>query len=291
MRLSTDRPGRLRSAIKPASLVLGAVLLLVAAGIAHGQSLPVRAGNRARRTAAGVNDLRSREMDTTAWNLLLTRYVRDGQVDYAAWKKDGPAALDSVLAAMATHPYANMLTHEPRLAFLINVYNACAIRTILDAWPVRSVKDIPGFFDQKKHAVAGGNYTLNEIEQTLIKGRVDDYPEYHLALVGGARGGPPLRRYAYRGDSLSIQFSGQFRAFAGDTTRCWYDGTNNRLHLSELFQWNAADFERGDKTLPLYVAPLFPLGVTMRILKEEPVVEFIPFDWGLNDAATVGPPK
>lgn len=276
-----------RPGVKPVFVALMTLLLIVLEAVASAPAAQPGSGPRARRAGAEER-ARSKEMDYRAWDALLARYVRDGLVDYAAWKKDGTASLDSVLAQMAAHPYRNMLAHEPRLAFLVNAYNAFAIRTILDAYPVKSVKDIPGFFDKIRHPLADSTYTLNDIDQTLIKGRLDEKPEFRFALVFGARGCPPLLPAAYRADSLSMQFGRQFHAFFGDSTNCRYDERAITLHVSELMKWHSADFERGDQTIPRYVAPLFSLGTAMKIARDEPAVEFIPFDWRLNEAPPAG---
>lgn len=231
---------------------------------------------------------RPKPFDYSTLNALLSRYVSSGRVNYALWKKDGTKELDQVLLLMSEYPYARVLAREERLSFLLNAYNAFVIRSVLDAYPVASVKDIPGFFDTRKHKLADGAWTLDEIEKNLIGSRFSDLPAYHFALVCGARGCPPLNAAAIQGDSLNLQTGRNLRAFVADSTKMRFSEPDNVLHLSELFRWYAADFEKGDQTIPRLLAPHFSLSVAMRMMQEEPKIEYLPFDWSLNDAEPSG---
>jgi len=240
----------------------------------------IRGGGPGGEARAG----RPQEFDFTAWNTLLKKYTRNGLVDYAAWKKAGTAGLDEALSAMAAHPYAKVFSREARLAYLINVYNAYVVRSILDAYPVGSVMDIKGFFDTAKHPLSDGEYTLDEIEKTLIKGTFADVPEYHFGLVCGGMGCPPLRDEAYTGAGLNGQLATNARAFLTDPKKSRFDAEKNVLHLSEIFRWYKDDFESADRSIYRIVAAQYSLSDAMRIMKDEPAIEYIPFDWKLNDA-------
>jgi hypothetical protein len=256
-------------------------------------SRPARPKGAAVTGAAEVEESdgktpRPKNFEYGAYNVLLSRYVKNGLIDYAAWKKDGTAELDRVLKAMAEYPYPRVLSREERLSFLVNAYNAYVLRSILDVYPVGSVKDVSGFFDARKHALSGGVYTLDDIEKTLIHPNFSDFSKYHFLLVCGARGCPPFPARAVRGDSLVVQSGANLHAFVADSTKVQFAEADNVLHVSELFRWYRADFEKGDQTIPLFLAPHFSLGVAMKLAREEPRMEYIPFDWKLNDVEHSG---
>lgn len=237
----------------------------------------------AQKTEATDATPRPAPFDYTAYDALLGKYVKGGLVDYAAWKKDGTKELDKVLEAMAGYPYQRVLSREARLAFLINAYNAAVMRSVLEAYPVASVKEIPGFFDRKEYPLSGGSYTLDAIEKDLIRANFTEFPTFHFALVCGARGCPPLAPRAVTGDSLSARMAAGLRAFVADSTKVRLSQADYVLHVSELFKWYAADFEKGDQTVPRLLAPHFSLGIAMKMAREEPRLEYVPFDWALNE--------
>ncbi len=276
----------------PARLALGALVFLglfggaalLDAGLLTAQTSKPE-GPRGGGPGGEAPSGRPKEFAYAEYNALLGKYVsQDGLVDYAAWKKAGTADLDRVVAAMAAHPYSRVFSREARLAFLINAYNALTLQSILKAYPVGSVMDIEGFFDKRKHTLFDGAHTLDDIEKKLIKGTFSDVPQYHFGLVCGGKGCPPLRNEAYTGDQLVVQLDTNARAFVTNPAKGRYDGDNNVLHLSEIFRWYEDDFEAADLTLNRVVAPHFTLSEAMRIMKDEPAIEFIPFDWALNDA-------
>jgi hypothetical protein len=224
--------------------------------------------------------------DWADFDSLLARYVVNGRVNYGAWKADGGAALDKVLARAGAWADYDSATVPEKITFLTNAYNGFVIQGVLAAYPVASVKEIPGFFDRTTHAIAGGRHTLDGIEKTLLKplGRKINDPYYHMALVCGSLGCPGLRSRAYRAATWAGDTANQAQHFFMDPAKLQYDADRNVLRTSELFDWYLSDFESGDTTLPRWIGPHLSLGVAMKMSASEPTVEFLPFDWALNDA-------
>ena len=78
---------------------------------------------------------------------LLADQVEAGRVDYAALKAR-PGELDAYLGELAavTRPEFDRWEKPGQLAFLINLYNAATLHLIVENYPVKSIKDIGGFF-------------------------------------------------------------------------------------------------------------------------------------------------
>ncbi len=217
---------------------------------------------------------------------LLARFAGTGWVDYAAWKKSGTSELDRVLKQAAGWALYDSAQSIEKMVFLINAYNGFVVQDILEKYPVASVKNIPGFFDVKKHTIAGGEYTLDQIEKKLIKAVASGDPYIHFALVCGGKGCPALGGRAYRASSWAADTHKQTMKFLTEPTKYQFDEEAYVLRASEIFHWYRNDFEVGDVTLPRWIGPHLTLGVAMKMAASEPPVEFLPFDWSLNDVAT-----
>lgn len=235
---------------------------------------------------------RPKEFDYTAWNAFLAKYVKGGLVDYAALKKEGGKELDTIVDAMAHHPYRSVFVKEARVAFLINAHNALALQQALKAYPPArpegGPRDTPGFFDKLTHPLDGGKYTLDQIETELLPPISPRQPRFHLALCRAALGAPPLRSSAYTADSLALQLEDQMTRYGQDRHRVWASAGADTLYLPELFDWHRKDFEWGDQTLPRFIAPNFGLGEMMKMMQNEPILVFRPLDWRLNDIRNAG---
>ena len=89
------------------------------------------------------------------------------------------------------------LGRSEKLALLINAYNACTLRLILDHWndgQLASIKDIPrdNRWEDQRWQIGKRRLSLNQIEHEEIRGRFAE-PRIHFALVCAAKGCPPLR--------------------------------------------------------------------------------------------------
>lgn len=254
----------------------------------------------------------------TPFSAMLTKYVApinpvtngDGveikgtstEVDYAGFKSaqtELTAYLKS-LSAVSKDTF-NQWDKNTQLAFLINAYNAYTIDLILTRYPdLTSIRDIGGFFSSPwKQAFApllGEKRTLDDIEHNLIREKgVYNEPRIHFAVNCASIGCPALREEAYVGDKLDEQLEQQTVRFLSDNSRNYYDG--NTLHISKIFSWYKEDFEVqwGDSTslrgfLTHYSGALSekdgtPLSETdtKKITSESTEIEFLDYNWALND--------
>src|SRR6476646_2254446 len=113
----------------------------------------------------------------SAFDHVLDTYVRDGYVYYLALQKDR-AALDRYVASLdLPRQRIDAWSRPEQQAFWVNAYNAIVLKTVIDAYPIRSrssqypaksVRQIPGAFDAIKHRVGGQTVTLDEIEKNEI---------------------------------------------------------------------------------------------------------------------------
>jgi len=227
-----------------------------------------------------------------AWTALLGRYVSAGRVDYAAWKREALPDLDAYLATLSAVCAARYerWTRAQRLAFWLNVYNASAVRLVLQHHPLRSLRDLgwlPNAAFRRAvipmHGLGRGTMSLDDVEHGTIRGdpALRD-ARVHFAFVCAAVSCPPLRAEAYRAADLDAQLGDQGRAFLRDTSKNRWDAATRTLSLSSIFKWFREDFEAVAPDLPAFVAGYLD-DATAASLRAGPVtVEFLPYDWALN---------
>ncbi|MFM9880037.1 MAG: DUF547 domain-containing protein [Burkholderiaceae bacterium] len=219
-------------------------------------------------------------------------------LDYAAVAGQRPV-LSAYLAAAAavTRAEFDALAKNDQLALLINLYNAATVDLVLTKYPaLASIKDLGSFVQSpwKKTFIQflGETRSLDDVEHNLIRGsgRYND-PRIHFAVNCASVGCPALRAEAFEGARLDAQLDDSARSFLQDRTRNRLDG--NTLHVSSIFKWYRQDFEkgwRGANTL----AEFFALYASALSLSTDQVtqlrggkidIEFLDYDWRLNDTA------
>lgn len=222
--------------------------------------------------------------DASVLDDLLQKHVdSDGWVDYAGLWEDREK-LDAFLRAVAEASF-DRLGRDERLAFLVNAYNACTLRLILDHWDggkLQSIMDIPSDqrWDAVRWKVGGFTWSLNQMEHEQIRPKFRE-PRVHFALVCAAVGCPRLRNEAYRGHDIEKQLEDQ--ATRTHQSKRWiaHDGGSAVVHLTMLYQWYGGDFEQVAGSVLAYVAR-YRADVKKALETGTPHIEWIPYDWKLN---------
>ena len=207
----------------------------------------------------------------------LKQHVHSGNVNYAAAKSD--AQLDALLTEIATTDLGSADANTVQ-AFYINAYNLLIIAQAAEAYPLQSVLNVNGFFDQKKYKVAGRTLTLNQLEKDVLLKTYGD-ARFHFVLVCGAVGCPPITDFAYRPAQLEAQLERQTRLALNDDQFIRVDVTQRRVQLSQIFEWYARDF--GGKTT---AAIEFINRYRQEAIPDDYSVSFYTYDWSLNTSTS-----
>ena len=231
---------------------------------------------------------------------LLDTYVRDGTVFYHALKLDR-AKLDRYVASLAAAlPSTVAGWDQPRqIAFWINAYNAISLQIAVSHYPVSSMRQIPGAFDQIKHVVAGKNLSLDQIETTILAGYND--PRIFLVLGRGAMSSGRLRSEAYSGPHLDAQLAQSVEQFSKDPKYVRVDQLTGTLNVSPIFSWREKAFVDAYKDKAMDMPGRTPVelaivGVVQPYLlpaerdylkKNSWKLAYLDFDWKLNDRAGI----
>lgn len=274
--------------------VLLAVVVAVASAIAwqasHPPILVGREWPAAERVAIG-------DVSHQSWNELLRRYVdADGLVDYAGWRQstDDVRRLDEYLAALSRADERHEATTPQRLTFWINAYNAVTVRGILREYPTTSIQNhvarVWGYniWRDLKLIVGDQRHSLGEIEHSML--RTMHEPRIHFAIVCASRGCPRLLNEAYSANRLEEQLQANTLAFFADPSKCSFDIERRTLRLSPILDWYAADFGSTQSDRLRRIAPWLPSEACELAKSEGAHVEFLDYDWSLNDQTTAVPP-
>jgi len=216
---------------------------------------------------------------------VLTKVVKDARVDYAALKahpQDLNRHLDQVAAVSKAE--FRQWSESQQIAFLVNAYNAYTLRLILDHYPLKSIKDIAGFFsgpwDQPVVKLFGESITLNRLEHKIL--RVDyAEPRIHFALVCAAKGCPPLRGEAYTGARLDEQLTDQAKQFLATPDKNRVETTEREVYLSPIFKWYGGDFEKKSGSVLAALKPWWPAQPAAGYEKFR--IRHTDYDWSLNE--------
>lgn len=229
---------------------------------------------------------------------ILARNVNSaGWVDYVGLRRDRPA-LKGYLESLRNVDVTKLPSDAARLTFWINSYNAFTLNDVLEYVDGKtdSVKKVDGFFDKHKHAVAGQQLTLDEIEK---RGREMHDARIHFVINCASASCPKLRPFAYTADDLDRELNQAAYEFFSDPVRgLRLDRSKNMIVLSPILKWYAGDFNGATsaagqllsyaraaisgQNILTFVEQHTARDVADYIQKNHPTVSYLEYDWTLN---------
>jgi hypothetical protein len=290
--LVSTRPAMASLRLRVPSLALCGVLLLSAAGCGGGPAAQILRQSSGSETATAPQP----RLDPAPFNAVLQAVVDEqGLVDYDTLQRD-PAQLDRYLkelAALTPQRFASW-PEADQIALLINAYNALTLRSIIDQQPIRpSIKDIPGVWKFRRHALMGQQLTLDGIEHEILRREYNE-PRIHAALVCAAMSCPPLRGEAFTGAQLDQQLEDQSKRWLASNAGLQIDRANRTVGISKIFEWFGEDWSRADPkaaTVPghekqsailRFIARYRPAEDQKLLLGGDYRLTHLPYDWSLN---------
>lgn len=220
-------------------------------------------------------------IDHGPFDEILNAYVDDeGRVDYEGLRKSKSdrEKLAHYVDAVADTPAVGV-SKKAQKAFLINAYNALVIREVVERWPVESVLEEEGFFDEKLHGVATGKIALDRLEKEFIHARFGD-PRTHFSVVCAAKSCPRLRRTALTEANVDRILDEVTREFVSKTAALVDENT---VKVSRLFEWYGEDFGGDDEGVKAFVARYVDDAEIREVLVDDGgEIVFSEYDWGLN---------
>ncbi len=235
-----------------------------------------------RMVEAYGDDTAGATFDHSVLDELLRKHVSsDGLVDYAKLAREA-AKLDRYIASLAEAPFER-LGRDEKLAFLINAYNACTLRLILDHYPTKTIKDIPSAkrWNARRWTIAGDLVSLDDLEHKRIRPNFAE-PRVHFALVCAAIGCPPLRSEAYAAVRLDAQLDAQARYVHEHGRWLSVDKIKGVVYLTKLYKWYGDDFRQTGQDV-LEFAAHYSKSLREVMDRGKPLkIKWLDYDWSLN---------
>ena len=236
-----------------------------------------------------------RRIDHGPWHRFLDRYVASdpygvNRVAYARATPDDEAQLARYVAFLAATPISRYRRAE-QLAFWINLYNALTVRLVLEAYPVKSIRDVTptilsflgrGPWGAKLITVKGEDLSLDDIEHRILRPIWRD-SRIHYAVNCAAVGCPNLRRSAFTGDNVDRMLDEAAREYVNDVRGVYFAG--DRLTVSSVYDWYVADFG-GDEAGVLAHLRAYAEPELKARLERATRIDDYRYDWALNDAGS-----
>ncbi|MCL1467657.1 DUF547 domain-containing protein [Argonema galeatum] len=228
-------------------------------------------------------------IDFSSWDALLRQYVDEqGRVDYQAWKTEQPQALARWLSCLEQINLKLDDTSNVQLALWINLYNALTISTILERYPIDSIRPkilgIPNwlaflwFFIQPAYTFSDRRYSLSQIEHKILRDQFKD-TRIHFAIVCASIGCPLLRNGAYWPEKVQQQLDDDARRFINNPDKVRYDSETSTLYCSKIFKWYRQDFLQVAASVQGYIRS--HLETDLPITASTPI-NYLYYDWNLN---------
>jgi hypothetical protein len=217
--------------------------------------------------------------------------IRVTAVDYAALAAEAgkhDSDYSALLKELASFDPETLDTRENKMAFWINVYNIGAIKTIVDHYPVDSIrnKKISGSgipWDKKVVTVGGKEYSLAQIENDILLDTFKDL-RIHFAINCASVSCVNLAQEPYQGSTLIKQLEEQGRRFLADRQKgARIDREKKTIYLSQVFKFDKKDFNKLPGGAVHFILPYLGSEDREFAKKEKLAVEYLDYNWKSND--------
>jgi len=207
----------------------------------------------------------------------LKSHVTKGFIDYE--KAQGNKSTLASLSEQISSLDLTSLSDDQKIAFYINAYNITVIESVVASYPIPSVMEIGGFFDRKKHTIAGQSITLNHLEKNILLKKFPD-ARYHFVLVCGAVDCPQISNKAITANGLSDQLNEATNTAlnADYFIREKYGKTG----ISEIFKWYQSDFGGSKSSAVDFINKYRDSKISGAD------TYFYEYNWSLNDTKNAG---
>jgi hypothetical protein len=231
--------------------------------------------------------------DLAQWNRLLRAYYNPTRgFDYKTLKARDAAALQTLRQQLGQVNVA-ALDKKSQLAHWINVYNVNTVATIVESYPVESIRDLStdplirlNVFKKDRVPVGGEMLSLNDIENDRIREGFHD-PRIHFAINCAAKSCPPIRVEAFTGAKLEAQLDDQARAFLTGPlgARFRKDGDRLTIRVTKIMDWFGDDFDKWGGGKVAFIRKYMPADKQRLIDQAGDRIrfEYDDYDWSLND--------
>ena len=234
----------------------------------------------------------AKSFDFSDWDILLGKYVEADLIDGISLNSVsyGKLRLDPVFHKLnnrlSLFSPSKLITDNEKLAFWINVYNIFAVKIVLNNYPLKSIKDVGGFFKSvwkvKAGIVGGKKYSLDEIEHGILRKMGD--PRIHTAIVCASISCPNLSKKSYSSKNLNKQLDIQMKDFLANPNKGMRINMNEQprgISLSPIFNWFAKDF-KSSGGVRNFISPYVSEKNRNVIKNPQYSISYMDYNWAIN---------
>ncbi len=234
-------------------------------------------------------------VDHRTWDAILQKYlVTSHPSGINLFRYGAVTALDRTALEMYLDELqdtkVSALNRPEQMAYWINLYNALTVRTILQRYPVDSIRAIdisPGLFsrgpwDAKLLRIEGEKISLNDIEHRILRPIWKD-PRVHYAVNCAALGCPDLQNRAYVPETMERILDAAAGQFINHPRGVSLDG-RGRLTLSSIYRWFGTDFGEDLDEILRHIRQYALDELKEKIPANGTIKVRYRYDWSLNDA-------
>lgn len=240
----------------------------------------------------GYDNSNPATVDHSPWQSFLDRYLDTdafGQTyfSYGSVSRNDQTELNRYLKTLSDVDPLD-LSWDVQKAYWFNLYNALTVQTVLEAYPVDSIRDIGGRFgglfktgpwEEPVVTVNGQALSLDDIEHRIVRPKYQDY-RVHYAFNCAAMGCPNLSQTAYTGDNIEGLLREAEEAFVGHQRGVRFQG--GKLILSKIYKWYLEDFVESEDQLPDFLAQSAEPKLRAQLKGYNGSIRY-EYDWSLNE--------
>ncbi len=173
-------------------------------------------------------------------------------------------------------------------AYWINLYNALTVRTVLEHYPVRSIREInisPGFFasgpwGKKLVTVEGVELSLDDIEHGILRPIWQDN-RIHYAVNCASIGCPDLWPQAFTPENMEANL--EAAAFKYINSSRGVSIVGGRMTVSQIYEWYDEDFGGTDEGVLEHLLQYARKTLAKNINRRLGIIK-TDYDWDINEA-------
>ncbi len=235
------------------------------------------------------------EIDHTVWQQVLNGYLQVhvsgiNKFDYAALKANSRdrVKLESYLDYLQRLDPRNYSKAEQK-AYWINLYNSLTVKLIVDAYPVKSIRDVcgdrasgsqcSGPWKEAHAKVAGRDLTLDNIENDILRPVWKDNL-IHYGLSCASYGCPSLLKTAFTAKNTKRLLRAAAREYVNHPRGASFM-EDDLIVISSIYQWYSEDFGKTERDIINHLHGYADEKLAGRLQDFKGIVDY-DYDWSLN---------
>ena len=238
-------------------------------------------------SASALPALAMDKSTTAAYEAVLERGLKPGPdgitlFDYAAAKSNGDHAVIEAYINEQVARKPSTMSEPEALAYWANLYNAVTLDVVLDAYPIKSIRQFGAFntgpWDRDVVTVEGRVMSLNDIEHGTMRKQYPT-PYIHYMVNCASIGCPNLRTELW--DAATLDADKKEAASDYINSNRGLELKGNTISISKIYKWYDEDFgtdEQFREHLKTYAR-----GERLAALNAGARLKGSHYDWDLNE--------